>query len=174
MAKCFCKVQNHAQCFTLNTSRSLPLLLPYQRPECCFKSKIFSCLDRDMTIFRDFQGPRPRRDIWHSETETLKNVSRDRDTSRDIQLCKPVQNRQNFGKIKNSQNYCSIFQLCCFDQISEEEWICCRPTICANWQHILYASTVCWVKVSSDVNVRLKLVSNLWFLVNKFDYEKLL
>ena len=24
---------------------------------------------------------------WHGETETLKNVSRDRDTSRDIQLC---------------------------------------------------------------------------------------
>ena len=24
---------------------------------------------------------------WHSETETLKNVSQDRDTSRDIQLC---------------------------------------------------------------------------------------
>ena len=69
------------------------MLLPYQRPECCFKSKIFSCLDRDMTIFRDFQGPRPRRDIGiarprrdRDETETLKNVSRDRDTSRDIQL----------------------------------------------------------------------------------------
>ena len=27
---------------------------------------------------------------WHSKTETLKNVSRDRDTSRDIQLCSAV------------------------------------------------------------------------------------
>ena len=51
----------------------VPLLLPYQRPECCFKSKNFSCLDRDMTIFRDFEGPRPTRDIGiarprHSKT----------------------------------------------------------------------------------------------------------
>ena len=60
------------------------LLLPYQRPECCFKSKFFSCLDRDMNIFRDFQGPRPRRDIGmarprHSktclETETRLETS---------------------------------------------------------------------------------------------------
>ena len=64
---------------------SVSLLLPYQRPECCFKSKIFSCLDRDMTIFRDFHGPRPRRDIGmarprHSktclETETRLEISR--------------------------------------------------------------------------------------------------
>ena len=37
------------------------LLLTYQRPESCFKAKISSCLDRDMTIFRGFQSP--RRDI---------------------------------------------------------------------------------------------------------------
>ena len=63
---------------------SVPLLLPYQRPECCFKSKLFSCLDRDTTIFVDFQGPRPRRDIGiarprHSktclETETRLETS---------------------------------------------------------------------------------------------------
>ena len=48
-------------------------------------------------MFRDFQSPRPRRGIGvarprrdRDETETLKNVSRDvprdRDTFRDIQL----------------------------------------------------------------------------------------
>ena len=51
----------------------VPLLNPYQRPECCFKAKISSCLDRDMTIFRDFEGPRPRQDVGiarprHSKT----------------------------------------------------------------------------------------------------------
>ena len=73
VAKCFCKVRNHAQCFTLNT---------LGKYHCCFRIKdlnavsnpfFFSCLDRDMTIFRDFQGPRPRRGIGiarprHSKT----------------------------------------------------------------------------------------------------------
>ena len=84
VAKWFCKVRNHAQCFTLITSLKYHYLLPYQRPECCFKSKIFSGLDRDMTTFRDLQGPRPRRGIGiarprHSktclETETRLETS---------------------------------------------------------------------------------------------------
>ena len=46
------------------------MLLPYQKSERCFKSQIFLCLDRDMTIFRDFQGPRPRQSKACLETET--------------------------------------------------------------------------------------------------------
>ena len=52
----------------------------YQRPESGFKANISSCRDRDMTIFQDFQGPRPRRDIGiarrgHSKT-CLKTETR--------------------------------------------------------------------------------------------------
>ena len=50
----------------------VPLLIPCQRPESCFKAKISSCLDRDMTIFRDFEGPRPRRDIGIAKTRHSK------------------------------------------------------------------------------------------------------
>ena len=59
-----------------------------------FQIQIFSCLDQDMTIFQDFQKVRDRDETlaWRDrdEAETLKNVFRnvfrDRDTSRDIQL----------------------------------------------------------------------------------------
>ena len=37
------------------------MLIPYQGPECCFKAKISSCPDRDMTIFRDTQKRVSRR-----------------------------------------------------------------------------------------------------------------
>ena len=64
----------------------VPFLLPYQRPECCFKSKTFSCLDRNITIFRDFQEPRPRRDFRiarpRRDRDTQKRVSRPRHVSR--------------------------------------------------------------------------------------------
>ena len=71
VAKCFCKVRNHAQCFILNTSGKY---------HCCFRIKDLNAVSNpkffhvsDMTIFRDFQGPRPRRDIGmarpgHSKT----------------------------------------------------------------------------------------------------------
>ena len=76
MANCFCKVRNHAQCFTLNTS------IKYH---CCFRIKDLNAISnpkffRDMTIFRDFQGPRPRRDIGRArrrrDRDTQKRVSR--------------------------------------------------------------------------------------------------
>ena len=86
VANCFCKVRNHTQCFTLNTSGKY---------HCCFRikdlnavsnpkfSETFKVRDRDETL-----AERDR-----DETETLKNmsrdVSRDRDTSGDIQLCSP-------------------------------------------------------------------------------------
>ena len=63
-----------------------PLLTPYQGPECCFKAKIFSCLDRNMTIFPDFQGTRPRRDIGitrpRRDQDTQTRVTRPRHVSR--------------------------------------------------------------------------------------------
>ena len=64
----------------------VPLLNTYQRPESCFKAKISSCLDRDMTIFRDFEGPRPKRDIGiarpRRDRDTQKRVSRPKHVSR--------------------------------------------------------------------------------------------
>ena len=81
VAKCFCKVRNHAQCFILNISGKY---------HCCLRIKDLNAVSNpkffhvSIDIFRDFQGPRPRRDIGiarprrdRDETETLKNVSRD-------------------------------------------------------------------------------------------------
>ena len=56
------------------------LLIAYQRPDSCLKVKLSSCLRRDMTIVRDFQGPRTRRDIGiarpRRDRGTQKRVSR--------------------------------------------------------------------------------------------------
>ena len=77
-AKCFCKVRNHAQCFTLNTSGKY---------HCCFRIKhLNAILHPNFFMSRSRHDHFPR--LSRYETETLKNVSRDRDTSRDIQLCR--------------------------------------------------------------------------------------
>ena len=66
----------------------VPLLIPYQRPDSCFKAKISSRIDQDMTIFRDFHGPRPRSRRYigiarsRRDRDTQKRVSRPRHVSR--------------------------------------------------------------------------------------------
>ena len=70
VAKCFCKVLNHAQFFTLNTSDKNTIVDSISKTSMLFQIQSFF-----MIIFRDFQGlrPRARRDIGiakprHSKT----------------------------------------------------------------------------------------------------------
>ena len=72
VAKCFCKVRNHAQCFTLNTSG---------KHHCCFRIKDLNAVSNPK-FFHTSIETRPFSEIFKVRDETL--AQRDRDIEKRI------------------------------------------------------------------------------------------
>ena len=94
-----CKIMHY---FYFEYIKYVLLLIAYQRPDSCFKVKISSCLRRDLIIVRDFQGPKPGRDI---------DIARPRHPKTSLDTCLETRLKTSSSVERCTVELCGLFML---------------------------------------------------------------